>query len=90
MTLDPRPLFEVRIEPSLHPIGSLLGLLKPSAADRRQKRRALPRVLMVDLGHGRAEPLVQRGLDGLQLGPLGLQRSCLREVQVDAQDDDVP
>jgi hypothetical protein len=80
----------VRVEPSLYPIGSALGLLKPAAADHREERGTLPRVLVIDLADGRAEALLQGRLDGLQLSSFALQRAGVREVEVDAQYDNVP
>ena len=44
---------------------------------------------MVGLGDGRAEALLQLRLQGLQLLALALERSALREVQVNLDDGDV-
>ena len=44
---------------------------------------------MADLGHGRAHPLAQMGLDAVELGPLGLQGTAVREEEVDVEEDDV-
>ena len=42
--------------------------------------RALPDVVVVDLRHRRAEPVLELRLRGADEPPLPLQRACLREV----------
>src|SRR5215207_9423752 len=51
--------------------------------------RALPEVMVIDLGDGCTEAVLQVGLCGLHVLALALQRSRLREVQLDREDADV-
>src|SRR5579872_3924072 len=51
--------------------------------------RALPEVVVVDLGDGRTEPVLQLRLHGLHVLALSLQRARLGEVELDGEDADV-
>ena len=48
--------------------------------------RPLPELVVLDLGHRRAEALVQLGLRGLDVLPFPLERAVLGEVQLDRED----
>ena len=59
------------------------------AADKRSgQARALPQVMMLRLGHGRAEAPLKLRLDGRQLAALALEAAVLVEVQLDLEDSD--
>src|SRR5919204_5655545 len=51
--------------------------------------RALPKLVVVDLGHRGAEPVLELRFRRADELPLPLQRAGFREVQVDAEDGDV-
>ena len=50
---------------------------------------ALPDVVVVDLGHGRAEAPLELRLDREELLPLPLERVVVGEVELDREDADV-
>src|SRR5688572_6770009 len=60
-----------------------LAMLPSDAGDGQP--RALPELVMVDLGHRRPEAVLQIGLCGLHVLALALQGSRLREVQFDRE-----
>jgi len=75
-------------EPRLGACRELLGLARVPRHERRRQTAALPEVVMVDLRHGRAETVGELGLRRLDVLALPLERSSLREVQLDRQDRD--
>src|SRR5215468_5071596 len=64
-----------------------LAVLAGHAGDRQP--RTLPEVVVVDLGDGRAEAVLQLRLRRLHVLALALERPGLREVEVDGEDADV-
>ena len=56
--------------------------------ERHRERRALPGVLLADLGDRGPDAVAQVRLDAVELGPLALQRAGLGEEQVDPQHHD--
>src|SRR6266536_2949779 len=65
------------------------GLTVLAGHARERDPGALPQIVVVHLGDGRAEPVLQLRLHGLDELPLPLQRTRLGEVQLDRQDPDV-
>jgi hypothetical protein len=64
-----------------------LAVLSRDAGDRQSC--SLPELVMVDLGHGRAETVLQIRFRGLHVLALAFQRARFREVQLDRQYSDV-
>ena len=89
LALDRSELERLRGEEALGPVEELheLGVAARDARDGQPG--ALPDVVVVDLGHGRAEAPLELSLDGQELLPLPLQRVVVREVELDRQDADV-
>src|SRR4051812_38629277 len=88
-SLDAHPVRKTGFQIARHPVGGLLEVRDRAAGQGRGQRRALPRVLVVDLGHRQVELLTQIRLHGAQLRALGLETVRFREVQVDDQDGEV-
>ena len=57
-----------------------------AAHDRHRQARALPAVVVVDLGHRRAEAPLELRLGVQQVLALALERSAVRQMQFEAQD----
>jgi hypothetical protein len=79
----------VRVEVSPDVVGGALAEPWRAARQRHGQRRALPRVLVVDLGHLGAVTLSQMRLHAVQLRSLRLQGTGLGKEEVDLQKDDV-
>jgi hypothetical protein len=73
---------------ALHRVHGALELIEAARGERRRQRRPLPAVLMVDLGHRRAETPLDLGLQGRQLLALPLEVAGGGEVEVDEQKGD--
>ncbi len=77
-------------EVALGPVEELLQLACALAPRRRRSVSGpLPEVVVVDLGHGGSEALLELSLGRLDVLALALQRARLGEVQLDRQDPDV-
>src|ERR671924_1215189 len=83
---------EVELLPGEVPLGlveQLLGFAVLARDARERQARALPEVVVIDLGHGRAETVLQLRLGGLDVLALAFEGARLRKVQLDAEDADV-
>ena len=68
--------------------GPILEQAGVAADERSGQARALPEVMMVGLGDGRAEAPLKLRLDRRQLAALALEAAGLGEVQLDLEDAD--
>ncbi len=92
---DDLPLDEAELEslPGEVALGAVEESLQLVVATRDAREREpgpLPDVVVVDLGHRRAEAPLELRLDRKKLLPLALERTVLREVELERQDSDVP
>ena len=76
-------------EPALGAVEELLDVPVPAADASERDPRTLPELVVVDLGDGGAEAILQLRLRGADEMPLALQRPRLGEVQLGAEDADV-
>jgi hypothetical protein len=61
------------------------------ARDARDRQpRALPEVVVIDLGDGGAEAMLELCFGRLDVLALALERAGLREMEVDGEDADIP
>ena len=72
-------------EPALGLVEETLDLAMLAGDTRDGETRALPHVVVVDLGDGGADAVLELGLRGAHEMPLLLQRVRLREVQLARQ-----
>src|SRR5262249_9178599 len=86
--LGPHELPLLAGEPPLGAGGEPLGLGGITGDEGGGERRALPELVVVDLGDRRAEPVLQLRLGGEDVLALPLQRPGLREVELDGEDRD--
>src|SRR5207253_6709210 len=83
---------EIEVLSGKPPLGAVEQLLELAVASRNAgdgQSCALPELVVVDLGDRGAEAMLELRLRGLDVLALPLQRTGLREVQLDDQDPDV-
>src|SRR5918992_4521263 len=86
--LDPHTLRELRLHVALELRGRIPHAAGVAADQRRRHRGALPQVVVIGLGDGRAEAPLELRLQRGQLLALALEASVVREVEVDLQEAD--
>jgi hypothetical protein len=86
--LEGCPLWMTVEDEVLHPVHSALELIQCARGERGGQRGPLPAVLMVDLGHRRAQAPLELGLQRGQLLALPLEIAGGGEVEVDEQEGD--
>jgi hypothetical protein len=73
---------------SLHPVHRAIELVQGAGGECGRQRGPLPAVVVVDLGHRRAEAPLELGLQRRQLLALPLEVAGGGEVEVDEQEGD--
>jgi hypothetical protein len=73
---------------TLDAVGGALQLIERAGGQRRRQGGPLPAIVVVDLAHRRAEPVVQLALERGQLLALSLQIAVGGEVEVDEEEGD--
>src|SRR5579859_3054363 len=89
LPLHPDELPFLPVEVTLGAVEELLELGVAARDARNREAGALPELVVVDLGHGGAEALLELGLRRLDVLALALERAGGREVQLDREDADV-
>src|SRR5262249_22997087 len=89
LPLDPRKLELLAAEVPLGAVQELPHLMVLARDARHRQARALPQLVVVDLGDRGAEALLQLRLGRLDVLALALQRARLREMELDRENPDV-
>jgi NADPH-dependent glutamate synthase beta subunit-like oxidoreductase len=87
--LDERHLPLLTAQPALGLVEEALDLVMLPCDARHRDPRALPHLVVVDLGDSSADAVLELRLRGAQVVPLLLQRMRLGEVQLTREDTDV-
>src|SRR4051812_16169008 len=89
LALRAHELVLLPVEVALGRVEQLLELPVAARDAGDREPRALPQLVVVDLGHRNAEAVLELRLRRLHVLPLPLQRARLREVELDGEDADV-
>ena len=81
--LDPNAVGELRLDVARELGAGVIDDRWRAPDERRRERGALPEIVVVGLGDGRAEPLLEVRLQRLDLLALALEAGVIGEVQVD-------
>jgi hypothetical protein len=76
------------VQPALRVVEQPLGLARLTRHDGGGQAAALPQLVVVDLGDGCAEAVLQLRLGRLDVPALALEGARLRKVELDGQDAD--
>src|SRR5262249_31181448 len=89
LPLYPRELERLAAEVALGAVQQLLHLVVVACDARQRQPRALPQLVVVDLGYRGSEALLELRLGRLDVPALALQRARLREMELDRENPDV-
>jgi hypothetical protein len=77
------------VQPALGAVDQLVEVAHLAGRARHDQPAALPEIVVIDLGHGRAEAVLELRLRRFDVLALAFQRPRFREVQLDREDANV-